>query len=142
MQRARHSGAGGLGARSDVRNRSPQLQALRERPARPEQPGGRRSQFIIVSIITCADAVEHLATGKHPENSVLIMVFSLITMLLLGGIGCVKLWLNSHIHSKALEQVPPPSPLHILIHSTSHTQHGDNRLHLFPRLSACSAAHV
>lgn len=60
--------------------------------------------FIIVSIITCADAVEHLATGKHPENSVLIMVFSLITMLLLGGIGCVKWWLNSHIHSKALEQ--------------------------------------
>mmetsp|Transcript_19487 Transcript_19487/g.58903 ORF Transcript_19487/g.58903 Transcript_19487/m.58903 type:complete len:291 (-) Transcript_19487:499-1371(-) len=60
--------------------------------------------FVIVSLITCADAAEHLATGKHPENSVLIMVFSLITMVLLGAIGCVKWWLNSHIHSKALEQ--------------------------------------
>lgn len=67
-------------------------------------------QFVIVSLITCADAAEHLATGKHPENSVLIMVFSLITMVLLGAIGCVKWWLNSHIHSKALEQVLPQWP--------------------------------
>lgn len=62
-------------------------------------------QFIIVSVITCIDAIEHLATGKRPENSTLIIAFSVVTMLLLGAIGCIKWWLNSHIHSKALEQV-------------------------------------
>ena len=75
----------------------PQLHALHERSA-----AARAGEGVVVAVHHRVDhhgaptRLEHLATGKHPENSVLIMVFSLVTMLLLGGIGCVKWWLNSH----------------------------------------------
>lgn len=60
--------------------------------------------FVIVSVITCINAIDHLAKGRRPENSGLIIAFSVVTMLLLGSIGTVKLWLNTYIHSKALQQ--------------------------------------
>lgn len=63
-------------------------------------------QFIAVAIITSGDAIEHLANHKEPENGFLIIIFAVITMLLLGAIGAMKLYINRHLHSKALEQVP------------------------------------
>lgn len=60
--------------------------------------------FIIIAIITCGDAIEHLVQHKEPENGFLILAFAIVTMLLLGAIGCIKMYINSFIHSKALEQ--------------------------------------
>lgn len=62
-------------------------------------------QFVAIAFITSADAIEHLANHKEPENGALIIVFAVITMLVLGAIGCMKLYINRHLHSKALEQV-------------------------------------
>jgi hypothetical protein len=62
-------------------------------------------QFVVIAFITSADAIEHLANHKEPENGALIIVFAVITMLVLGAIGCMKLYINRHLHSKALEQV-------------------------------------
>ena len=62
-------------------------------------------QFVAIAFITSADAIEHLANHKEPENGALIIVFAVITMVVLGAIGATKLYINRHLHSKALEQV-------------------------------------
>jgi len=62
-------------------------------------------QFVAIAIITSGDAIEHLVQHKSPENSFLIIIFAVITMVLLGAIGATKLWINKHVGSKALEQV-------------------------------------
>lgn len=62
-------------------------------------------QFVAIAIITSGDAIEHLANHKEPENGFLIIIFAVITMVVLGAIGAMKLYINRHLHSKALEQV-------------------------------------
>lgn len=60
--------------------------------------------FVAIAFITTADASEHLANHKKPDEGFLIIVFAIITMLLLGAIGAMKLYINRHLHSRALEQ--------------------------------------
>ena len=51
-------------------------------------------QFIIIAIITAGDAISHLAEHKFPEDSMPILVFSVISILVLTAMGIYKVHLN------------------------------------------------
>lgn len=60
--------------------------------------------FIAIAVITTSTAISHLVEHRFPEEGFLIIAFAVVTFLLLGACGCVKLYINKHVGSKALEQ--------------------------------------
>jgi hypothetical protein len=52
------------------------------------------SQFIVISIITAADAIDHLAKHKTPDDSTAILVLSVVSIVVLTAMGVYKLYLN------------------------------------------------
>ena len=53
-----------------------------------------RLQFIVISIITAADAIDHLAKHKTPDDSTAILVLSVVSIVVLTAMGIYKLYLN------------------------------------------------
>ena len=52
------------------------------------------SQFIVISIITAGDAIDHLAKHKTPDDSTPILVLSVVSIVVLTAMGIYKIYLN------------------------------------------------
>ena len=51
-------------------------------------------QFILISVITAADAIDHLAKHKTPDDSTSILVLSAVSIVVLTAMGVYKIYLN------------------------------------------------
>ncbi len=51
-------------------------------------------QFILISVITAADAIDHLAKHKTPDDSTSILVLSAVSIVVLTAMGIYKIYLN------------------------------------------------
>mmetsp|Transcript_5218 Transcript_5218/g.14956 ORF Transcript_5218/g.14956 Transcript_5218/m.14956 type:complete len:281 (+) Transcript_5218:394-1236(+) len=82
-----------------------EVEGLRANLQREERANvGIAATFIAIAIITGGDAISHLVRHTAPDDSVVILAFAVVSIVVLGSFGCYKLYINQYVTSKALEQ--------------------------------------